>query len=347
MLSGPMNKHLPRIDSLRGLLALTVLAYHVVNHFEAVRGIANGIGAVVAFFVISGFVLARSLEANADPARFFRNRIFRLFPAGAASVLLLTALYLSTGFYTANLPSFDPANVVLNMLMMRSDINASMWSMTVECFATPIILGCFLLARRYGTIPLYAALPVLFGLSFWGPYVHALGGLTNLAPLYAFLIGILLHFRGRELASRLSGRSAAAAALVAVAIFFLCGFKKQTAPILAVEALCAAVVIAAVAFRDVSFGGLLDNKVVRLYGDISYSFYLLHMIGVGVAFRAIDIGGVPQWTAFAMICGAAVVFTTPLAYLSWRVFELPPMRFARSTERQNTGIVADGSGNRF
>jgi peptidoglycan/LPS O-acetylase OafA/YrhL len=47
-----------------------------------------------------------------------------------------------------------------------------------------------------------------------------------------------------------------------------------------------------------------------------------------------------------MICGAAVVFTTPLAYLSWRVFELPPMRFARSTERRKT-ILADGSGNRL
>ena len=36
-------------------------------------GVSNGIGAVVAFFVLSGFVLARSLENNPNSVRYFRN----------------------------------------------------------------------------------------------------------------------------------------------------------------------------------------------------------------------------------------------------------------------------------
>ena len=325
-----MNQHLPRIDALRGLLAITVLTYHVASQFDAVRGIANGIGAVVAFFVISGFVLARSLDANPDPVRFFRNRFFRLFPAGAASVVLLTALYHSTGFYTGYMPSFEPLNVLLNMLMIKSDINASMWSMTVECFATPIILGAFLVGKRYGTRPLYIAIALLFAISSWGPYVHALGGGTNLAPLHAFLIGILIHLQGRQILDRLPDWAILTFAIVAAIVFFLCGFKKQTAPILLLEALCASSVVSAVAFRQFSIFRFLDLGVARLYGDISYSFYLLHMIGVGVAFRLIDANHLPALVRFVAICAASMAVTTPLAYLSWRLIELPPMRFART-----------------
>jgi exopolysaccharide production protein ExoZ len=78
---------IPRLESLRGIAALTVVSYHVWGQFSgtpsagwdaaafyALRWLSNGIGAVVGFFVISGFVLARSLEANPEAARYFRNR---------------------------------------------------------------------------------------------------------------------------------------------------------------------------------------------------------------------------------------------------------------------------------
>ena len=68
---------IPRLESLRGIAALTVVAYHVWGQFSdmpstgwdaatfhVLQGLSNGIGAVVGFFVISGFVLARSLEAK-------------------------------------------------------------------------------------------------------------------------------------------------------------------------------------------------------------------------------------------------------------------------------------------
>jgi len=61
---------IPRIESLRGLAALTVVGYHAWGQFsdtpvsgwdavafQALEGLTNGIGAVVGFFVISGFVI--------------------------------------------------------------------------------------------------------------------------------------------------------------------------------------------------------------------------------------------------------------------------------------------------
>src|SRR5260370_7108959 len=93
----------PRIESVRGIAALTVVAAHVWGQFsdapsagwdaavfQGLKGLSNGTGAVVGFFVISGFVLARSLEANADPSRYFRPPIFRLFPSPVPVLPLFT-----------------------------------------------------------------------------------------------------------------------------------------------------------------------------------------------------------------------------------------------------------------
>ena len=60
---------LPRLESLRGLAAVSVVAYHAYGmmHDSAVTGGAP----VVLFFVLSGFVLARSLHNNPGPLVFF------------------------------------------------------------------------------------------------------------------------------------------------------------------------------------------------------------------------------------------------------------------------------------
>jgi peptidoglycan/LPS O-acetylase OafA/YrhL len=114
------QRFLPRIESMRGIAALTVVGFHISNQFSAspafgwfdgcafliLTAFFNGFGAVVIFFVLSGFVLARSLDANSDPTRFFRNRFFRLFPAAIFVVTLLTALHWQFGIYVDE-ASFD------------------------------------------------------------------------------------------------------------------------------------------------------------------------------------------------------------------------------------------------
>ena len=117
---------LPRLESLRGVAALIVVGYHAshrisggvaYNWFDGFAwrvftAVSNGTGAVVVFFVLSGFVLARSLESNSDPVRFLRNRVFRLFPAAMAVVALLTALHWRFGFFVGYEASFDPLDVL-------------------------------------------------------------------------------------------------------------------------------------------------------------------------------------------------------------------------------------------
>jgi Acyltransferase family len=117
---------LPRIESLPGVAALNGLA------FRTIAALSNGVGAVVTFFVLSGFVLARSLDGNSDPVRFFRNRVFRLFPAAMAVVALLTPLHWQFGLFVGYEASFDPLTVYpWNYFRLQ---NANFHSHALQCF---------------------------------------------------------------------------------------------------------------------------------------------------------------------------------------------------------------------
>jgi peptidoglycan/LPS O-acetylase OafA/YrhL len=310
---------LPRLESLRGLAAVSVVAYHAygMRNDTAVTGLAP----VVLFFVLSGFVLARSLHNSPSSLDFFRNRVFRLFPAAASTVLLLTFLFYRYGFYVGFAGAgFDWFNVILNALMVRSDINGVMWSMTVECFATPLIFVSFFACKRFGPAPLIIVSVVLFGLSFVGPYTHLLGEATNLAPLYAFITGVLLHFAVVE---GYRARWAKAGTLIAVILLAACGVRKQTPLLHLVEIISSGALIFVVATTSGNaFFAALDWLPIRFVGRISYSFYLLHVVGLSLALR-FD----PQSTL--ALFGLAVLCTIPMAWISWRTVEVPFMKLAR------------------
>ncbi len=329
---------LPRLESMRGLAALAVVWYHVTGQFIDTN--VTGMAPVVMFFVLSGFVLARSLHNDPSPTAFFRHRVFRLLPAAAAVVLLLTFLHHRFGFYVGYLASFDALNVALNAVMIKSDINGVMWSMTVECFATPLILWSGWMCGRGQIKPLLILVAVLIALSSVGPYVHLLGGFTNLAPLYAFPVGVLLHHRGRDFAARLTPLGGSIVALAALALFCFCGLRKQTALIIMLECVSAGLLLVLVAFVDsIRLFRLLDAPIVRFYGRISYSFYLLHPIGLAIALRGLDTASLPAAAAIAATGVTAIAATTAMAWLSWRAVEKPFVALGKRLDGVRTDLV--------
>ena len=222
---------------------------------------------------------------------------------------MFTALHQWFGIYVANEGDFRPGNVILNMLMIRTDINAVMWSMKVECVATPVILLSVWLVQRNGASWLWAIIAVLFALSFWGPYVHALGD----ASFYAFLVGVLAQHYGSRIAG-IRPSIAAIAALLSVVVFCYLGTRKQTAPVLMLECVCAACLVSLIAWRPVALFRPLDLGVVRFYGKISYSFYLLHLLGILFANQALaaanfPIAALPASVAMITVLIASVLMT--------------------------------------
>jgi peptidoglycan/LPS O-acetylase OafA/YrhL len=318
----------PRLESLRGIAAVSVVGYHAAGSQYDTH--ITGLAPVVLFFVLSGFVLARSLENDPSPTAFFWSRAFRLFPPAAATVLLLAILYHTLGFFVGYKATFDFHNIVLNALMIRHDINGVMWSMTVECFATPLIFASVAIHRRWGKVPLLTLIVTLFALSFWGPYVHLLGGFTTLAPLYAFVDGVLLQFKRPPFASC---KTVTLVSIGSIALLCFCGLRKQTAITILLECIGSGILIFLIAgFDKEGPFRLLDATLVRFYGRISFSFYLLHPIGLALSLATLPISAYEHKAmASLLVFLLAVAYTTPIAFLFRIAIEEPFINLRKAT----------------
>ncbi len=347
---------LTRIESLRGVAALTVAILHATTPLVAqpaqdrldqaglfaIKALTNGYGAVVAFFVISGFVLARSLDRNFDARGFAVARAFRLLPAAAMAVGVVVLLHAFFGYALNGVVSYGPVNVILNMLMLRVNIIGVMWSMKAELAATPLIFLCSWIGRGGKPHRLLLIAGVLFALSFVGQYCHALGEDTNLGPLFAFPIGVWLHFGGRKLVEQLSTGSVVLVAGFAIVVFCGCSFFNTVASVgLLVECLSAATLVALIAYREgETIFAPLDHPLARFYGKISYSFYLLHPLLLWPAARVAEhvqrVAELPVSVVALVAAVCSVAATTPFAYMCWRFVEIPFVRFGKSARRQET-----------
>ena len=98
--SARTSRYLPGLDGLRAIAILGIVLYHMFP--GAVRG---GYLGVTMFFVLSGFLLARTAAANYDQGRwsagaFYQKRIRRIYPAllwVIALTLLALQLWLPDG----------------------------------------------------------------------------------------------------------------------------------------------------------------------------------------------------------------------------------------------------------
>lgn len=342
---------LPRVESLRGIAAVLVGGYHVgqnlMPYFSSTAerlymGICNGKGSVVAFFIISGFVLARSLDrrirtSDQWAAQYFTARAFRLYPAAVAVVGLFVVLHYQFGMTIYYSAGFDPLNVLLNMLMLRTDIDRVMWSMKVELVATPLIPLAVIMFHRWGPRALLITIAVLLALSFSGEFAQALGEGSNLGPLYAFVCGIFLHFRGSRMAGFIKPGVAPLVAIGSVVVFFACGPLKETAIVVMIECVSVSILMLVVVWHPASaIFKPLDSAVVRFFGRISYSYYLLNPLTFWVLRRstaatsaALD-SGVPLVVVTVVAALLCILLTTPAAYLCWRFIEMPGVALGRA-----------------
>lgn len=149
------------VDGLRGLLAAFVMFAHFVNAAGDGRFIGVANVCVIAFFVISGYVLTRGWRG--EYAGFLVRRFVRLWP--------LYALCLAVGGWLSANPA--PLGNFLWYPFMGIDRQAPQdpvtWSLFVEAWAMPFMPLIIAVARR----PRWM-LPVLAALALAKPWFHDL-----------------------------------------------------------------------------------------------------------------------------------------------------------------------------
>ena len=167
--------------------------------------------------------------------------------------------------------------------------------------------------------------------SFVGQYRDAIG--ANLSPLYAFVVGVLVHFEGAAIASRVPDRAAPTIAIAGLSIYFIAGLLKQMAAlVILLDCIAGAMLVLTISqWPQLGILKPLDWPVVRFLGRVSYSFYLFHPLTMGPVLHWFGPWLDPLSAVGRALALAAV--TVPLtaipAHLCFRFVEIPGINLGR------------------
>jgi peptidoglycan/LPS O-acetylase OafA/YrhL len=310
------------------------------------------------FFVLSGFILVYTYAGRPMILRdFWRARFARIYPAYAFS-LMVTAPFFFFAVLTMNIPFFAWAKAhlkvvsVLVLSLLQAWVppaalswNAVAWSLSVEAFfylLFPFLL-LFFVRRSPAQLFLIATASWLTSLALSSSYVFlnpdhlsvvnsdVLGAFWlnalkfhPLARLPEFLLGMacgFLFLRSRQesklaLPLVLSGITA-----LAVVVYFSAVIPY---PILhtALLAPAFAAIVYAFALRP-NWGAILDNRLLVLCGDASYSLYLLHSMIIGMYFHNMT-GQLRYQTPLGVL--VFVLLAVTISALVYRFIEEPARR---------------------
>jgi len=320
----PTGKRIEAIHSIRGLAALLVTCFHMVNGNLAApvlsRMFAYGYLGVEMFFVISGFILPYSLwkvgyrvDGRAY-GRFLWKRIVRLEPPYLTAVALCAGLaYLSSlaPAYQGKPYRFDPVQLglhlgYLNGLSGVEWLNPAFWTLAIE-------------------FQFYVAIAVLFPFCVEADWVrrrglHAgfllLAGLVDppvLLPHYLPIFGM-----GIATFQRFAGVVSSREAGVLLGLYSVMTYWQFDFATWAAAAVTSGAILAAPS---------ATHPMLAWLGTISYSLYLVH---IPIGGRVINLAGrFSPGTAEAILAFLAAMAASLAAaqFLYWYV-ERPAQRMA-------------------
>lgn len=347
--------HRPQLDALRAFAVLAVMSSHF---WEALPSLGNE--AVRLFFVLSGFLITSNLldgrtalGAGASRrdrwlliGRFAARRGLRIFPAyylllvvlatfnapGVRHDLAVFAVYLSN-FHFAARNDWDPWPL------------SHAWSLAIEeqFYLVWPMVALFVPLRRLAPLAL-----LLIGLAV--PYRALLAAASTLPePPIAVVVmppgnfdslglGVLLALWRERRHARRWLRNAGVAAF---AVWLPCRLSMEVGwldgrssvyigwmPLLWSLAACTAVDAAARGLPG-PVGAVLDNRVLRYLGRISYGMYLYHPLALWMLLALPPRFGLPGVAngPGMLLLGSAL--TIAVAAVSWHAFEAPLNRLKR------------------
>jgi peptidoglycan/LPS O-acetylase OafA/YrhL len=348
------------IDGLRAIAVAGVLLFH----FGA--GVPGGFAGVDVFFVISGYLISRSVIAQVQSgrftvARFLERRVRRIFPACAVTVLgcliaggmllqptELTSLAKSAIAQVALVANFHFAREV-GYFEPAADIQPLLhtWSLAVEeqfYLVFPMVLarcaaGSTARARAMIVSAAAASIMIAIMMSFRWP---APGFYWPFGRAWELLAGALIALpRQARIRSPFTRGVATLAGLGAISVAYLTPPGSPTECIVTTATACAgAMLVIEFGGRDTPSLGtrLLSMPATRALGIISYSVYLVHWPIVAFL-RSCAGHGLPAGWAVAGIAASIVMGAS-----MWVLVERPfRHHFGAGSLRSTFWMMAVGS----
>jgi len=272
-----------------------------------------GNGGVDLFFVLSGYLIYGSFISRPQDLRVYaRRRIVRIYPAYTAVLLVYVVLNLfhPDGGKLAGTPGETLVHIGLDFLLMAPlfqipPLVAVSWSLTYEvCFylAVPLAIEALRLRRWRSSARFLAMLAVtLVGACL---FHRAQGGPDR---LLMFMAGILAY-EAHE--SRLLAPPTQAVALVVLVLALIQKADGRLQHMIDVVITIAAYFALCLSCFGRPSGWLSRSyswTPLRWFGNMSYSYYLAHGLGLQVAFLLMEksLGGAlaaePVWFGYLLL----------------------------------------------
>ena len=357
---------LTALDAVRGIASFVVVLCHcylalpadLKDAFDAslwarpFHAIANGDAAVIVFFMLSGYVLARPFFQGTQPSypRFLTKRFCRIYiPFAVAIVATAVYCYLSG---IASTPVGDSAwlnkqmvgagsrSVLVGHLLMIGterymSLDSPMWTLVCEMRVAAVFPLLVILCRDT-RIALAAAVFItvastrcLVGFETTAPWSSSslwISLLWTVRVLPYFVIGILLSKHSAQF-SLLLGHLPANARVVLLAVPLVAlwvghrGYLSIRRDVLFDVGMAVALVLALNLPR---LSAILNGRILQWLGRISYSLYLVHTPVLVFVFHALS-GRAPIW----VIIVAVITASSITAIIMHRLIEVPAIDLGR------------------
>jgi peptidoglycan/LPS O-acetylase OafA/YrhL len=291
-------ERVPLLDSFRFLAIMSVMLVHLTirwappfypvdvypyGHFFSLLFAYGGMG-VHFFFIISGFVIAVTLERTSGAITFFGNRFVRLFPP----MLLCSFITIVLGAMLDNkhlFPfSYSVRNLLPSLTFTNPDlwaralhrpfgyISASYWSLWVEVQFYFLAAVIYFGAKKdfLRNLLVVTVLVMAVGWIPLPPRLQAMAGLFNLTGFIGwFAVGAFFHSLYKKDSRSIRPVDLVMPALVVFNIFIR---LDNIGRLIFLLMLCLFIMLVFAPHRL----GWLDNPLFSRLGVLSYTAYLIH-----------------------------------------------------------------------
>ena len=345
-----LREMIDTLTSLRFIFALMVFGAHcyVVDSFFDVHGFKEGFVGVSFFFVLSGFIISynyqEKLQERAISKRtFWVARVARVYPLHWLTLVLAAFL---GDYVTASgkadwcrhfLASLTLTNAYIPKMDYFFSFNSPSWSLCCEqlfYFAFPFLVPLAKNGKRLLSVFAMVAVLLTVGMYFTPEeYIKGYWYVNPIARFPDFVAGMLLFrlyvwLKGKGITPLKGSIMEMASLLLFLAFYFYASEVPKVYRYSCYYWLPVSMVLISFSLQKGFLSRILSHRLLVLGGEISYSFYLIHLfVLLSYAEWQKEAGFYVAWYISVPVLLSAVV---GLSLLSYRYFEKPMNRMVKS-----------------
>lgn len=342
------------LQSLRFIFAIMIFLHHYPVNGEGLFH-AGGSCGVSFFMILSGFVMSAGyLEKVASPdfkkRPFLLKRLARLYPLHLLCLVGFLCIHIS------GLTGLDYVKLLPNALLFQSWIpinsiyfsgNAVSWCLSDMLFfyaMFPILAKCLkrfdkkIGLRILGLLLLYLIVVVFMPEPYWHPFLY----ISPVFRLIDFVIGMLTYkfyvqlkeanFDNKIISWSFSKKSLIEillALLLLAAIMLVPYIDRKYYYALLWWFIMPEIILSFALFNKT--GGvisiLLSQRCVVFAGEFSFTFYMIHQMGIGVLHSIFNKLGLSMlWEVELLVCFVLILL---VSYFVYRYYEVPISNYLR------------------